>query len=158
MFREMRRGKQILSLEENESILKNSTSGVLALSGDCGYPYTVPLSYVYEDNKLYFHCAVEGHKIDAIKTCDKASFCVVFQDDILPEKYTTLYKSVIAFGKVKLICGEDMIKPLEVLTRKYVKSSEREMQAEIDRFKDKMYIIEFNIEHLTGKQCVEFIK
>ena len=75
MFREMRRKKQILTPEKSIEILKKGTSGVLALSGDDGYPYAVPLSYVYENSMLYFHGAKEGHKIDAIRTCDKASFC-----------------------------------------------------------------------------------
>ena len=69
----------ILTPEKSIEILKKGTSGVLALSGDDGYPYAVPLSYVYENSMLYFHGAKEGHKIDAIRTCDKASFCVVEQ-------------------------------------------------------------------------------
>ena len=100
MFREMRRKKQILTPEKSIEILKKGTSGVLALSGDDGYPYAVPLSYVYENSMLYFHGAKEGHKIDAIRTCDKASFCVVEQDHIVPPKYTTYYRSAIAFGRI----------------------------------------------------------
>ena len=77
MFREMRRKRQLLPQEQALEILENNTSGVLALSGDGGYPYAVPMSYVYNDGKIYFHCAKAGHKIDAIRSCDKASFCVV---------------------------------------------------------------------------------
>ena len=64
MFREMRRNKQQLSRAECEEILRRAASGVLAVSGDGGYPYAVPLSYVYEDGKLWFHCALSGHKLD----------------------------------------------------------------------------------------------
>lgn len=67
MFREMRRKRQLLTDSECEDILNNGTSGVLAVSGDNGYPYTVPLSYVYDNNRIYFHSANEGHKIDAVK-------------------------------------------------------------------------------------------
>ena len=76
MFRKMRRNKQAISFEDCEKILNENISGVLALSGDNGYPYAVPLSYVYSNGGIYFHCALEGHKIDAIKSCNKASFCI----------------------------------------------------------------------------------
>lgn len=77
MFREIRRKKQQLTMEESIDILKKGTSGVLALCGDEDYPYAVPISYVYEDSKLYFHGAKSGHKIDAIQRQEKASFCVI---------------------------------------------------------------------------------
>ena len=69
MFRPMRRFKQALSPEECQAVLERGTSGVLALSGDGGWPYAVPLSYVYADGKLYFHSAKSGHKVDAIRSC-----------------------------------------------------------------------------------------
>lgn len=97
MFPEMRRKKQQLTQEESIEILLKGSSGVLALLGCEDYPYAVPLSYVYEDHKIYFHGAKEGHKLDAIKKHNKASFCVIRQDQVSPEKFTTLYKSVIAF-------------------------------------------------------------
>ena len=88
MFREMRRKKQELSRMESVALLERATSGVLAVLGDGDYPYAVPLSFVYYDEKLYFHCAVTGHKLDAVKRHPKASFCVIGQDHVLPEKYT----------------------------------------------------------------------
>lgn len=72
MFRKMRRFKQELSREESIGILESNTSGVLGLMGDDEYPYTVPLSYVYDDDKIYFHSGREGHKVSVIKACDKA--------------------------------------------------------------------------------------
>ena len=99
-FREMRRKRQLLSDEESIGILKNATAGTLALLGDNDYPYAVPISYVYHERKLYFHSALAGHKVDAIRNCDKASFCVIDKDDVQPEKYTTFFRSVIAMMKV----------------------------------------------------------
>ena len=87
-FREMRRKRQQLSEEESIGILQNATAGTLALLGDNDYPYAVPISYVYHERKLYFHSALAGHKVDAIRKCDKASFCVIDKDDVQPEKYT----------------------------------------------------------------------
>ena len=77
MFRQMRRNRQQLSRERCEEILSRATSGVLAVLGDEGYPYAVPLSYVYSEGKFYFHCARQGHKLDAIRREPKASFCVI---------------------------------------------------------------------------------
>ena len=101
MFREMRRFKQQISEEECIRVLREQPRGVLSMIGDDGYPYGIPLDHWYseEDNKLYFHCAKVGHKIDAIDGCPKVSFCVIDKDDVVPEQLTTVYRSVIVFGK-----------------------------------------------------------
>lgn len=83
MFRDMRRKRQQLSEAESIEILRKLTSGTLALLGDGGYPYAVPISYVYADGRLYFHSAKEGHKVDAIRGSDRASFCDIEQDNAL---------------------------------------------------------------------------
>ncbi|MBP3901898.1 MAG: pyridoxamine 5'-phosphate oxidase family protein, partial [Blautia sp.] len=81
MFREMMRIKQQLSQEECIEILKKEPRGVLSVLGDDGYPYGMPINQYYceEDGKIYFHSGKKGHKVDAIKRCDKASFCVYDQ-------------------------------------------------------------------------------
>ena len=100
-FREMRRSRQALSQADCEKILKTATAGVLAVTGDGGYPYAVPLSYVYAEGRLYFHCAGSGHKLDAISADDRVSFCVIDRDEIHPEKFTTFFRSVILFGTAR---------------------------------------------------------
>lgn len=96
----------------------------LALAGDDDYPYAVPISYAYSDSKLYFHGAKSGHKIDAIKRCDKASFCVIDKDDVVPEEYTTYFRSVIAFGKIRIMEEEsEMRKAIELLNMQPVKGN-----------------------------------
>ena len=120
MFREMRRKKQALSTEESLAILNRGISGVLAVTGDQGYPYAVPLSYVYDNNKIFFHCALSGHKLDAIAANNKVSFCVVGQDRVMPQEYTTYFRSVIIFGRARIL--EDPIEKrtaLEKLAAKY---------------------------------------
>ena len=109
MFRKMRRFKQQLSNDEALEILKNCKSGVLAVSGDDGYPYTVPLNFVYKDGKIYFHCAKNGHKLDAIKQNKKVSFCVIEKDEVDSEKLTTLFRSVVVFGKAEIMENEEKI-------------------------------------------------
>ncbi len=159
MFREMRRKNQALSMEENISILKNSTSGVLALLGDDAYPYALPISHIYHDGKLYFHCATDGHKIDAIKKCDRASFCVVQQDFVIPEHYTTHYRSVIAFGHIRIIDSKDeQLKFIAEIGRRFSPaSSEEALMKEINDSLGHFYILEMDIEHLSGKEAKELM-
>lgn len=97
----------MLPKERNAAILYAGTSGVLALDGDDGYPYAVPISYVYDGKKIYFHCAKTGHKLDAIRRNAKASFCVVDQDQIVPEEYTTYFRSVVVFGQIRILENEN---------------------------------------------------
>lgn len=159
MFREMRRFKQLLPQETAIEILNRNTSGTLALIGDNDYPYAVPISYVYIDGKLYFHSAKSGHKIDAIIKHEKASFCVIDQDHIVPEKYTTYFRSVIAFGKVHLV--EDMNEMRRIATLLFMKYSadyKDGIPKEIDSSIRNMAIIEMTIEHLTGKEAIELVK
>lgn len=159
MFREMRRWKQQLPQETAVEILNRNTSGILALSGDDDYPYAVPLSYVYTDGKLYFHCAKSGHKIDAIKRSEKVSFCVIDQDQIVPEKYTTFYRSVIAFGRARLVEELEEIRRIAtMLATKYSADFQDGIPKEIDSSIKHMAIIEMVIDHMTGKEAIELVK
>lgn len=159
MFREMRRKKQRLSKEECDRILYNGTSGVLALHGDDGYPYAVPVSYVYDGEKLLFHSAKNGHKIDAIIKNAAASFCVIDQDQIVPEEYTTYFRSIIAFGRIRIL--EDATEKrsaIEKLAVKYAPDDTAENRNNaIDREWKLLCMMEMEIEHLTGKQAIEMI-
>ena len=160
MFREMRRKRQQLPDNECIEILESATSGVLAALGDEDYPYAVPLSYVYADGKIYFHCAKTGHKLDAIKKHNKASFCVIARDEIVPERYTTHYKSVIAFGKARILENASEIREsIELLAKKYNPTDTAEHRsAEIEREYSALCMIELKIEHLTGKECIELTR
>jgi nitroimidazol reductase NimA-like FMN-containing flavoprotein (pyridoxamine 5'-phosphate oxidase superfamily) len=159
MFRQMRRKRQQLAEVESIAILQKATSGTLALLGDDDYPYAVPISYVYHEGKLYFHSAVEGHKIDAIRKCDKASFCVIEQDYVQPEKYTTFFRSVIAFGRIHII--EDAQEKLEIarmLGNRYNPNQDEALQKELESGLSRMLAIRFDIEHLTGKEAIELMR
>lgn len=159
MFRDMRRKKQLLSKEETVEIFERNTSGTLALSGDDDYPYALPISYVYSNGKIYFHSAVAGHKIDAIEKCDKASFCVIDADDVVSEKYTTYYRSAIAFGKIRII-EDDSLKhhAIETLTDKYLPAHKDGAYDEINSSFQRFIMIELDIEHMTGKEAIELVK
>lgn len=159
MFQKMRRFKQELPQTEIDRILQLNTSGVLALIDNDGYPYSVPLSYVYSNGNIYFHSAKMGHKIDAIKNCKKATFCIVDKDDVQPEQYTTFYKSVIAFGNVEIVNNnEETLSAIKELGEKYYPNHNNELQNEIEKFKTAFLIIRFDIEHITGKQAIELLQ
>lgn len=159
MFREMRRNRQLLSKEESIAILENCTSGVLALSGDGGYPYAVPMSYVYDDGKLYFHSALSGHKIDAIRRNELASFCVIAQDIVAPAEFTTRFRSVIAFGRIRIIDEPvEKRRTAELLAAKYDPSNLGNLDREMEKGFDRMCMIELVIEHLTGKEAIELAR
>ena len=153
MFRAMRRIRQQLEEKECMRILENNTHGILALSGDDGYPYAVPLSYVYSDGRIIFHSARKGHKIDSINRNAKASFCVVDRDDVIPEEYTTAFMSVIAFGKISFLNDGDARSAIRTLAEKYhpLDSPEGRERA-IDDEWNGVSVFALDIEHITGKQ------
>ena len=159
MFREMRRKKQRLSKEECDRILYNGTSGVLALHGDDDYPYALPVSYVYDGEKLLFHSAKNGHKIDAIIKNAAASFCVIDQDQIVPEEYTTYFRSIIAFGRIRILEDDtEKHSAIEKLAVKYAPDDTAENRDKaIEREWKPLCMMEMEIEHLTGKQAIEMI-
>jgi len=157
MFREMRRKKQALTEAETIEILTTSTSGVLAVSGDDGYPYAVPVSHVYHDGKLYFHGAVEGHKIESIRRNEKVSFCVIAQDNVIPEKRATDYRSAVVFGRARIV--EDAAEKrlaLERVAEKFAPGFEAEARQDTERLWDETCVIEITIEHMTGKAAIQY--
>lgn len=158
MFREMRRGKQLLSMEDTIAVMNRNTNGVLACLGDEDYPYAVPLSYVYFNDKIYFHSAKTGHKIDAITNNSKVSFSVTDEDTIISKEYTTYFRSVIAFGKARIVEGDEKLGAFLSLVKKYAGDQpEKSQHKEIDECSH-AYIIAIDIEHITGKEAIEFVR
>ena len=112
MFRPMRRFKQQISEAECIRILNEQPRGGLSLIGDDGYPYGIPLDHWYceEDGKLYFHGAKEGHKIDAIASCDKVSYCVMDEGFRKEGEWALNINSVIVFGRISLVTDPEKAK------------------------------------------------
>ncbi len=159
MFREMRRKEQLLSQEETITILQNGSSGVLGVSGDNEYPYTVPISYVYRDGKLYFHGAPSGHKIDGIHRNNKVSFCVIDQDEVVQKAFTTHFRSAIVFGSARILTDDHERKmAMEALVEKYSPDYITEGQLAIEHGWEKVCLVEIAIEHMTGKAALEIIR
>ena len=157
MFREMTRIRQQLAESECIKILKNEKRGVLSVLGDDGYPYGMPMNHYYceEDGKLYFHGGKKGHKIDAIRRCGKASFCVYDQGIRQEGEWFLRIRSVIVFGRIELI--EDQGKTNEIsrlLSYKFT-SDEKYIAEEIERSGKNTLLFALVPEHITGKLVKE---
>lgn len=151
MFRKMRRYKQQLDESDCIEILKSEPRGVLSMIGDDDYPYGIPLDHWYSDGKLYFHCAKEGHKLDAITTCDKVCYCVYDNGYRKEGEWALNIRSVVVFGKIHII--EDETKKKEICTnlcRKFT-DDEKYLQKELETSFPRVCCLELVPEHMTGK-------
>ena len=154
-FRPMRRFRQALPEEECFRILKGAYRGFLSVNGEGGYPYTVPINFVFDDGKAYFHCAKEGHKLDAIRACDKASFCVLGEGTQNPGEWWYYFTSVICFGRVRVLEDrEEALPRLQELAEKYNPSA-ADIAADMAKNAPRAEVLEFTIEHMTGKRVQE---
>lgn len=157
MFREMRRHKQALPKAQCLAILKNEPRGVLAVSGDDGYPYALPMSHCYDERTgtLVFHCAQSGHKLDAIRRNDKVSFCVYDKGTPIPDDWALRFNCVIVFGRMRLV--EDPARAMEIcrlIGGKFAPTQE-ETEDEIRKHFSHVQCMELEIEHISGKTVTE---
>ena len=153
MFREMLRQKQKLTDAECRELLKTLKRGVLSLLGDEGYPYGVPLNHYYceEDGRLYFHCGKSGHKLDALKKCDKASFCVIDEGCREEGDWALHFKSVIVFGRVEFVTDREKIYDLASrLSRKFT-ADEEYIRRETEHAGPRTLMFALIPEYMTGK-------
>ena len=155
MFREMRRFKQQLSEEECAELLRTVPRGVLSVCGDDGYPYGVPMDFVCADGKLFFHCAKEGHKLDAILRNDKVSFCIMDEGYRDEGDWALRIRSVIVFGRMRVLeDAEERITRLRQLGQKYYPDAES-VESEIERDAARAVVLELTPAHITGKRVHE---
>ncbi len=157
MFRKIRRSKKEISAEAAEALLQKSRRGVLAVNGDDGYPYAVPINYLYDAaaKKICFHGARAGHKFDSIKACDKVCFTVYGNETIKDEPWAPYMQSVVVFGRCHTV--EDSPAATELLKKlasKYY-PDERTIDEEIAQVGAAAQVFEIEIEHLTGKEIQE---
>ncbi len=160
MFRAMRRFKQQLPEVECWQILERNSSGVLAVLGDDGYPYTIPLNHVVMDGKIYFHGARSGHRVDALNACDKVSFCIVDYEKNLPEQFATSFRSVVVFGRCRMIDDDaEKRRMIEALCGKFSIGESRESIERAIRnewFPLNVFCLE--IEHMSGKESLDLMR
>ena len=151
MHRNVRRKDRELGFESATQLLAGGEYGVLSTVGVDGQAYGVPLNYVYKNNCLYFHCALEGHKLENIKANNKVSFCVVERAKVLPDQFSTQYESAIVFGTASEVQGSERLEVLLSFVEKYSPGFIEEGKKTIAKFNDKTRIIKVDINHLSGK-------
>lgn len=167
MFPTMRRRKQEMEFEDAVRLLRAQDYGVLALANEAGAPYALPLNHVYLEQSLtdeaplgalYFHCALQGCKVDIITQNPQASFCVVGKHAYIPQKFATTYESVIAFGRISFLEGEAKTEALYQLSKCFDPEEHEIILAEIEKDGPRCHVLELKIERLTGKVSPDLMK
>lgn len=157
MFREIRKKKNEINIAMAKLLLESSRRGVLAVNGDDGYPYAIPINYVYdgEAQRIYFHGAKIGHKVDALRACDKVCFTVFGNETVRTESWAPFMQSAVVFGRCHLMeAGPEAARRLKQLAMKYY-PSEQLVDEEITQSGKAVQVFEIEIEHMSGKEVQE---
>ena len=147
----MRRKDRMLTKSESLSILEKGEYGILSTVSSNNVPYGVPLNYCIMDDCIYFHCAIEGIKIENIENNPNVSFCVVGRAKVLPERFASLYKSCIVSGLASEAFGREKLTALGKLIHKYSKNHMPEGLEYIEKLKDKTRVFKVAFENISGK-------
>ena len=153
MFRELVRQNKKLPMADCVRVLESETRGVLSVQGDDGYPYGMPMNHFYnaEDGCIYFHCGKVGHRLDALRRCDKVSFCVYDQGYRNEGEWAYNVKSVIAFGRMELIEDrEQIVRITRLLSLKFIQDEEH-IRKEIEQSAHRTLLMKLVPEHICGK-------
>jgi len=157
MFREIRRKKNTISDVAAKLLLTNEKRGIFAVNGDDGYPFAVPVNYYYDEQneKIYFHGAKSGHKVDSLKKSDKICFTVYGNESFREDDWAPYVESVVVFGRCRLIedskITEDRVRELAM---KYYPGID-EVEEEINKSIKAVQLYEITIEHMCGKKIHE---
>ena len=157
MFREVMRVKQRLSREECVALLRSEPRGVLAVQGDDGYPYALPTNHWYDPDTgvLYFHSGMTGHKVDAIRRCDKVSYCVTDRGERREGEWCLTFRSVIVFGRVEIIDDHDRaIEMTRRLSLQFTDDTDY-IEREIRSAGARTLVFALHPAHMTGKTVRE---
>ena len=153
MFRELTRKKQALSRETCVELLKTETRGVLSVIGDGGYPYGTPMNHYYceENGCIYFHCGRKGHRLDALRACDKVSFCVYDEGYRREGEWALNVRSVVVFGRMEIIDDpNEVIRLVTPLCHKFT-DDEDYIRRELTQSTKATLLLKLIPEHICGK-------
>ncbi len=151
MLKKVGREDRVISTEEAEKILSEGEYGILSTVSQDAQPYGVPVNYVYQNNHIYFHGAMAGHKADNMRDNNKVSFCVVGKTKVLPSKFSTEYESTIVFGEVFELTDDDKRQSLVSILEKYSYDHLEKGQKYIDNLVDQTKVFAIFINQITGK-------
>lgn len=156
-FRELARKRKELPREDCLRLLREEKRGVLSVLGDDGYPYGMPMNHYYDEREdvLYFHCGRAGHRLDALRRCDKASYCCLGAAERIPGSWARRVKSVVVFGRAEILDDYDRVVDITTkLSRKFT-GDEAYIAREIEQFGRATLLLALHVEHLCGKLVEE---
>ncbi|SHE79485.1 pyridoxamine 5'-phosphate oxidase family protein [Alkalibacter saccharofermentans] len=151
MFREMRKKERQMPLSECKKLLNESEYGFLAMTGEDGYPYSIALNYIYLDDKIYFHSALEGHKIDNLDYNDKVCFSIVGKTAVVENRFSRSYESIVVFGRAAQVDENEKTEIMIKLVEKYSPEKIDKGIGYIKEAKDKIKVYKIKIDHMSGK-------
>ena len=151
MKQAMRRQNREIPTADALAILERGEYGVLSSVSVAGQPYGVPVSYVMQAGCIDFHSATEGHKITNFEHNDLVSFCVVGQTNLLPDKFSTEYESVIVFGRISERLGREKIRSLQALVAKYSPDHIATGDTYIEASEGRTRVFSISLDQITGK-------
>ena len=157
MFRPIRKKKNQISDDAAKELLRTSRRGVFAVNGDDGYPYAIPINFLYDEDaqKIYFHGSRAGHKVDSLRACDKVCFTVYGNETIKDEPWAPYMQSVVVFGRCRLLeSGEESLALVKRFAMKYY-PDESLVDIEIAEGGRAVQMYEITIEHYSGKEVQE---
>jgi len=152
-MKELRRKDKQITMEEAKALLTLSEHGILSTVDTDGQPYGVPLNYVYTNEAIYFHCALQGHKIENIENNPRVSFCVVADTEVLPADFSTNYVSTVVFGVASEVEGEERYNALMGLLEKYSPDYLEEGKKYIEKLDTVTKVFKIDIQQLAGKKA-----
>ena len=150
-MKELRRKDRAITEEESVALLNKAEYGVLSTVTENGKAYGVPLNFCIINDCIYFHCAVEGQKIDNIKQNKSVSFCAIGNTELLPDKFGTKYESIIVSGEVEEVFDMDKQMAMEGLLHKYSPEFFDKGIKYIEGLREKTRVFKVTINKLTGK-------
>lgn len=154
-FRQLRRFKQAASQQECEAVLASAWRGVLSVHGENGYPYGVPVNFLYSDGKIYFHCAKAGHKLDAVRANDKVCFTVLSEPARNPGEWWNCFTSVICFGRIAEVTDNQAAdRILRLIGAKFFPEG-YDLEKDMANNAPNALVMEITIDHMSGKNVRE---
>lgn len=155
MFKEMRRNELQLSGEETREKLAACQYITLAMMGDNGYPYSLPISFVYEEGQLFIHGYKSGHKMEALTNHEKVSFSAIYENEVNSAGFTVTYTSIIAFGRAKRLNDNEKKRAIHLIIEKYSADHKEKGERVVQNLWNDFVAFEIEIDHITGKSSVK---
>jgi len=153
-MKKMRRSDRLMETEEAAKVLEKGNYGIFCTVDPEGQPYGTPVHYVFCNGNIYFHAATVGTKLDNIKENQKVCFTVVTTSEVEPEKFSTIFESVMAFGKASIADEEEKMQMIRELVKKYSPEFMKEGEAYIEASKHAIVVVKMEVETFTGKHRV----